>query len=68
MPSFLVDHAHGKDGVRVGKRWVCKEGLKHFLELTCRMLTFSDECAKSFTHGDNSCARAFARCWMRVYS
>ena len=62
MPSFLVDHAHGKDGVRVGKRWVCKEGLEHFLELTCRMLTFSDECAKSFTHGDNSCARAFTRC------
>ena len=53
MQVELTEHAHGKQGVRVAKKWTDDLGFEQFIELSCRFLTWSPECEASFTQADN---------------
>jgi len=59
----IQEHNHGKGRVRVAKRWVdASTGINHFIDFNCEATTWSPDCEKSYTVGDNTMVVATDTC------
>jgi len=64
----IVDHYHGKARVRVAKKTIDPAtGMHYFIDFNCEVSTWSPECEKSYTVGNNTMVVATDTCKNTAY-